>query len=73
MQVGLLTEPQKDSIIGIQFTLDSYFNPVFSGDGNWVISLEEMDFCDNPDFLWVKDLPKIDFVPPVVEDEGEIF
>ena len=30
---------------------------------NWVISIEEMDQCVNPDFLWVKDLDLIPYEP----------
>jgi hypothetical protein len=30
---------------------------------NWIISIEEMDQCVNPDFLWVKDLTLIEYEP----------
>lgn len=54
--VGLLTEVQKDELVGQQYTEDSYLNPIQDVDDNWIISTEEMDFCTNKDFLWVKDL-----------------
>ena len=54
--VGLLTEVQKDELVGQLYTEDSYFNPIQDADDNWIISTEEMDFCTNKDFLWVKDL-----------------
>jgi hypothetical protein len=32
------------------------------------ISIEEMEFCINPDFMWVKDLPLIEYIPkPEIE------
>lgn len=64
--VGLLTSEQKDSLVGQLYAPDSYFNPIQDANGNWIISLEEVDQCTEPDFLWVKQLPLIDFVP--IED-----
>ena len=63
IQVGLLTETQKDELIGQWYAPDSYFNPIEDADNNWVISQEEMNQCVNPDFLWVKDLPLIEYKP----------
>ena len=63
MEVGLLTVEQKDQIIGQWFAPDSYFNPIQDADDNWIISQEEMNQCVNPDFLWVKDLPLIEYKP----------
>lgn len=62
-QVGLLTETQKDSLIGQLYDEDSYFNPIQDINDNWIISVEEMEFCVNPEFMWVKDLPLIDYEP----------
>lgn len=61
--VGLLTESQKDSLIGQLYDEDSYFNPIQDDFDNWIISTEEMDFCVNPEFQWVKDLPLIEYIP----------
>jgi hypothetical protein len=63
IQVGLLTESQKDSLIGQLYDEDSYFNPIQDIDDNWIISVEEMEFCVNPEFQWVKDLPLIEYKP----------
>jgi hypothetical protein len=63
IQVGLLTETQKDSLVGQLYDEDSYFNPIQDDFDNWIISIEEMDFCVNPEFQWVKDLPLIDYKP----------
>lgn len=61
--VGLLTEVQKDELVGQQYTEDSYFNPIQDADDNWVISVEEMEYCTNPTFAWVKDLDLIPYNP----------
>lgn len=63
IQVGLLTETQKDELIGQLYDEDSYFNPIQDIDDNWIISIEEMEQCVNPNFLWVKDLPLIEYKP----------
>jgi hypothetical protein len=62
-QVGLLTESQKDNLIGQLYDEDSYFNPRQDIEDNWIISVEEMEFCVNPEFQWVKDLPLIEYKP----------
>lgn len=64
--VALLTIEQKDSLIGHKFDSYGYFNPIQDANGNWIISSEEVDQCTELDFLWVKQLPLIDFVP--IED-----
>jgi hypothetical protein len=59
--VGILTEEQKDSIVGQQFTTDSFFNPIQDKNDNWIISVEEMAYCTKSTFLWVKDLDLIPY------------
>lgn len=61
--VGLLTEIQKDELVGQMYAPDSYFNPIQDNADNWVISIEEMEYCTNELFLWVKDLDLILYVP----------
>ena len=63
IQVGLLTESQKDSLVGQTYTEDSFFNPIKDLNDNWIISQEEMNQCTNITFLWVKDLTLIDYEP----------
>lgn len=62
-QVGLLTEAEKDSLIGQLYDEDSYFNPIADLYDRYIISVEEMEFCVNPEFMWVKDLPLIPYEP----------
>lgn len=61
--VGLLTETQKDELVGQIYAPDSYFNPIQDINDNWIISIEEMEYCTNEQFLWVKDLPLIEYIP----------
>jgi hypothetical protein len=61
--VGLLTETQKDELVGQEYAPDSYFNPIMDNADNWVISIEEMANCTNEEFIWVKDLPLIIYEP----------
>lgn len=61
--VGLLTVEQKDELVGQMYAPDSYFNPIQDNADNWVISIEEMEYCTNELFLWVKELPLILYVP----------
>ncbi len=61
--VGLLTEDQKDSLVGVYYAPDSIYNPIQDADDNWVISVEEMQDTTNEETLWVKELPLIEYVP----------
>jgi hypothetical protein len=58
-----LTPEQADSLRGQVFLQDSYFNPIQDIEDNWIISAQEVAYCANPEFLWIKDLPMIPFVP----------
>ena len=57
--VGLLTIEQKDSLIGVAYAPDSYYNPIQDNSNNWIISVEEIANTSNPDTQWVKDLELI--------------
>jgi hypothetical protein len=61
--VGLLTIDQKNQLINQIYMPDSYFNPIQDADDNWIISVEEITQCTNPVFVWVKDLPLIEYKP----------
>jgi hypothetical protein len=61
--VGLLTEVQKDELLGVYYAPDSLYNPIQDIDNNWIISVEEMQSTTNPDTLWVKDLDLIEYKP----------
>lgn len=59
--VGLLTEQQKDLLVGQLFAPDSYFNPLQDINLNWIISVEEIEQTITLEFMWVKDLPLIPY------------
>lgn len=61
--VGLLTIQQKEEIQGQEYCADSYFNPIQDLNDNWIISIEEMEYCTNQQFIWVKELPLIEYKP----------
>lgn len=65
--VGLLTIEQKEILIGQLWADDSYFNPVQDNDDRWIISTQEINGCDRDEFLWIKDLPLIEWVPKYVD------
>lgn len=63
IQVAQLTQQQAQQLTGQLFAEDSRFNPIQDADDNWFISLEEVNFCVNPEFEWIKDLPLIPYNP----------
>ena len=62
-----LETQQKDLLVGQQFAPDEYFNPVPDIDGVFFIFEGEVNGCTNEEFMWVKDLPEAEYVPPAVE------
>ena len=67
MLVALLTIEQKDQLIGQIYTNDSYFNPIQDCNDNWIISLEEVEYCNNPSFSWIITLPTIEYCIKIEE------
>ena len=60
MEVYLLTQEQAGWLDGIEFVADNYFNPIQDADGNWIISIEEVE---QSSLDWVKFLPLITYKP----------
>jgi hypothetical protein len=67
MEVYKLTEEQKNALNGATYDGVQYFNPVLDAENNWFISIEEVNGCTNESFLWVKDLPLINYNPIIYE------
>ena len=61
--VGLLTELQKDELVGQLYAPYSYYNPIQDFNDNWIISVEEIEQTITLEFMWVKDLPLILYTP----------
>lgn len=64
MKVALLTLSQKDELVGQLLQPHWYFHPVQDGNDNWIITVEEIDNNQNPNFDWITELTLIDWVPP---------
>ena len=54
--VAIITEEEKDKLIGRQFMTDVYFNPIQDLNDNWVISSEEIDQSEDKEIISFKDL-----------------
>jgi hypothetical protein len=70
MKVRKLTIEQKDLLIGKIWGYENQiFNPILDADGNWFISIEEVNGCthENGAFEWIHDLPLIPYNPVIVE------
>jgi hypothetical protein len=65
MNVALLTEEQAEQLRGQQYANDCYFNPIQDKNGQWVISIEEMNQCT---IEWVKQLELIEYEPIIHEE-----
>jgi len=72
MTVAQLTPEQAQQLKGVQFVKDSFFNPIQDNSDNWIISLDEMEQCVNNEFMWVKDLPLIDYHPVPTPNPFEV-
>lgn len=66
MIVAQLTAEQAEQLKGVEFTQDSYFNPIQDLNNNWIISIEEQEQCS---ITWVKELPLIEYLPKQIPDE----
>jgi hypothetical protein len=66
MNVVLLTELEKESLVGQLVQPDWYFNPVLDCDDNWIISIQEVDNSIYPEHQWIKSMPQIEWCPPIV-------
>lgn len=63
MIVALLTEEQKDKLVGQQYAESLYFGPALDADGNWVLDTGTIVNCIYPEFFWTRELPLIEYKP----------
>ena len=63
MNVYQLTEEQKDQLVGQKWDGETFFNPTLDADGNWFISVEEVNGYSGEEFTWVKTLNEIPHNP----------
>ncbi len=68
MNVYKLTIEQKDQLVGQKWNEDTFFNPLQDADGNWFISVEEVNGCTHQGMVeWIHELPLIPHNPIVSE------
>jgi hypothetical protein len=63
MKVKLLTPEQTNLLIGAEIANSHFASPFLDANGNKVLSIQEADSVTNPDYLWIKELPEIDYTP----------
>jgi len=70
--VGIITESQKDELVGLKWTDDTYFNPIQDINDNWVISEEEVNGNENTSVSWVNSLTLSEYEPKPVPPLDEL-
>lgn len=68
MLVGKLSQAQKNILGKKPFKQDGYFNPIQDANGNWIVSQEEINQCDLPQYSFLKNIEMIEYVPVVNND-----
>lgn len=66
MKVYKITPNQKNQLIGVEYVEDCSYNPIQDDANNWIISTKEVNETTNEQFLWLKDLPQIDYNSKIV-------
>ena len=74
--IAIITELQKDILVGKQFEMDSFFNPIQDLNNNWIISEIEYYYCLglwyldelNAELIFIKDLSLSIYEPKIVEN-----
>ena len=74
--IAIITQQQRDILVGKQFEQDSYFNPIKDLNDNWVISEQEYYYCSglwyldelNSELLFIKDLVLTEYLPKIQEN-----
>lgn len=63
--IAIITESQKNILLGQKYDGVQFFNPVQDANGNWVVSEEEII---NSSLEWLKSLPLVNFDAPITEN-----
>ncbi len=74
--IAIITTEQKNILVGKQFEIDSFFNPILDLNDNWVISEIEYYYClglwyldECPtELIFIKDLTLSVYEPKIVEN-----
>ena len=66
MQVAIITQAQKTSLEGVLISPSTFFNlQMYDVNNNICIDSDSINSCDTQ---WLKDLPLIEYVPPIIEN-----
>lgn len=65
--VVIITEKQKNLLLGKKLDNTSFFNPILNANGKWVVSKEEIEQCTNESFGFLNDLELTEHNPVVSE------
>jgi len=63
----ILTEVQKDLLVGQEIVLDWYYNPLQDINGDWYVGEVEVDVTVKPEFMFLKSLPIVTITIPITE------
>jgi len=74
--IAIITELQKNILIGKTFEQDSYFNPILDLNDNWIISEIEYYYCLglwyldelNSDLQFIHTLTLSEYFPKIIEN-----
>ena len=65
--VAVLTEEQCEQVHLKELQPDHAFSCAKNIDNNWVIDQTQIDQIQNEEFLWLKQLPLIEYQAPILE------
>jgi hypothetical protein len=62
-----LTIKQKDSIQGVMYAPDQYFNCVQDINADWFtfLSADDIVIVTNSEWAWILDCPFVEYIPPI--------
>jgi hypothetical protein len=69
-KVAVLTQAQRNMLINKRYNNGSFFNPIKDANGNWIVSKEEIDLCNEAEFYFIKDLELTEHEP--IPDDGPV-
>jgi len=67
IQGVILTEAQKDLLVGEEAILDWYYSPQQDINGDWCVGDVEVDITVKPEFMFLKSLPIVTITIPITE------
>lgn len=67
IQVAILTQEQYEQVHLKQLAPDHAFFCGKDANDNWTVEKKQIDQITNEEFLWLKQLPLVEFKIPVVE------